>query len=81
MEYYLFLARSVTRAQKMEAELRRRGIHADIVRPPVQLSEKGCAYALRLTPRRFRPAMQALQSTGLTPTKVFYYNGERYEEL
>lgn len=81
MDYYLFLARSVTRAQKMDAELRRRGIHADLVRPPVQLSEKGCAYALRLTPRRFSAALHILETTGLTPTRVFHYNGEGYEEL
>ncbi len=81
MDYYLFLARSVTRAQKMDAELRRRGIHADLVRPPVQLSEKGCAYALRLTPRRFSAALHILETSGLTPTRVFHYNGEGYEEL
>ena len=81
MDYYLLLARSVTRAQKMEAELRRRGIHADLVRPPLQLAEKGCAYALRLSPRRFRGTMQILEARGLTPTRVFYYNGEGYEEL
>ena len=81
MEYYLFLARSVTRAQKMDAELRRLGIHAELVRPPVQLSERGCTYALRLTPRRYPAALHILTSTGLAPSRVFHYNGEGYEEL
>ena len=81
MDYYLLLARSVTRAQKMDAELRRRGIYADLVRPPLQLAEKGCTYALRLPPRRFSAAMQILTSTGLAPSKVFHYSREGYEEL
>ena len=81
MDYYLLLARSVTRAQKMEAELRRRGIYADLVRPSAALSEKGCTHALRLSPRRYSAAMQILTAAGLAPSRVFHFYGEGYEEL
>lgn len=79
MGYYLFLARSITRSQKMDAELRYRGIHAEIVRPPAVLSEKGCAYALKLSPRHYEAALRILVGKGIPPTKIYRYNGERYE--
>lgn len=81
MDYYLFTARSITRSQKMDAELRRRGIRAEIVRPPSVLSEKGCAYALRLSPRHYASALRILTEKGIPPDRVYRYDGERYEKL
>ncbi|MGM9618346.1 MAG: putative Se/S carrier-like protein [Oscillospiraceae bacterium] len=81
MDYYLLLARSVTRAQRMDAELRKRGVTAELIRAPAGLTEKGCAYALKLPPRRFAPAMRILQETGQTPFEIFYVSGEEVREV
>ncbi|MGM9661592.1 MAG: putative Se/S carrier-like protein [Oscillospiraceae bacterium] len=81
MDYYLLLARSVTRAQRMDAELRKRGVTAELVRAPAGLTEKGCAYALKLPRRRYAAAMQILQETGQTPFEIFYVDGEEVREV
>ena len=75
MEDVLFTARSITRAQRMDAELRKRGITAAIIRAPAGLTERGCAYALRLHPEQMQAALDILQSTGLAPYQIFVRSG------
>lgn len=81
MEEVLLLARSITRAQRMDAELRRRGITAELIRAPAGISEKGCAYALRLPWRKFPAAMQVLKDSGQQPYQIFYRKGDDVREV
>lgn len=81
MEEVLLLARSVTRAQRMDAELRKRGISADLIRAPAGLSERGCAYALRLPWRKAGAALKILNDAGQPPYQIFYRNGEEVREV
>lgn len=74
MEYYWLIARSITHAQRLEEALKREGISATSVKAPAGLTEKGCAYALKIQPRRFRAAMAALQSAELKPYQIFYHS-------
>ena len=59
MEDVLLTARSITRAQRMDAELRKRGITAALIRAPASLSERGCAYALRWNNMMYKDYSQA----------------------
>ena len=81
MEDALLLARTVTRAQRMDAELRKRGLTAELIRAPAGLSDRGCAYALRLPWRKLPAAMQILQDTGQKPYQIFYRNGDDVREV
>ncbi len=48
MEHYIILARSVTYAQRMQKSLGRAGIRCHVFRPPRDLTDMGCAYAVRI---------------------------------
>ena len=48
MDHYLIIARSVTDAQRLQRVLARAGIRCQIFRAPRELTELGCAYAVRV---------------------------------
>ena len=48
MEYVLIIARSITYAQRMSVALERAGVTNRIYRAPAGLTERGCAYAVRI---------------------------------
>jgi hypothetical protein len=52
VEHYLIIARSVTHAQRMERALERAGIRAQLFRAPMELTNRGCAYAVQIDVRR-----------------------------
>lgn len=81
MEDALLLARSITRAQRMDAELRRRGMTAELIRAPAGLNPKGCAYALRLPWRKLPQAMEILRESGQQPYQIFYRSGDEIREV
>ena len=81
MEDVLLTARSITRAQRMDAELRKRGITAELVRAPVSLSARGCSYALRLRPEKLDAAISILKNTGLMPYQIFARSGSEVREV
>lgn len=81
MEDVLLTARSITRAQRMDAELRKRGITAALIRAPANLSERGCAYALRLRPEKLDAALAILRNTGLMPYQIFVRSGSEVREV
>ena len=70
LEYELLLARSGTRAEKMQALLRRRDIESSLVRPPMALTDRGCTYALKIRVRDRRRALEILETAGLAPSRV-----------
>ncbi len=81
MEDVLLTARSITRAQRMDAELRKRGITAALIRAPASLGERGCSYALCLRPERLDAAILILKNTGLMPYRIFVRRGSEVREV
>lgn len=81
MEHYLILARSVTYAQRMHRQLERAGIRSRILRPPRDLTEMGCAYALRIAPDDLAKTLTMLHQGGLSPVQIFLYQSGMYQEV
>ena len=73
MEHYIILARSVTYAQRMQKSLSRAGIRCPIFRPPRDLTNLGCAYALRVSVSDLTAALTALHKDGMDPVQIFLY--------
>ena len=61
VEHYIILARSVTYAQRMQKSLGRAGIRCYIFRPPRDLTDMGCAYAVRIAISDLPEAKAVLQ--------------------
>lgn len=81
VEHYIILARSVTYAQRMRRSLDRAGIRCQIFRPPRDLSDLGCAYALRVAVPDLPGALTALRRDGLDPVQIFIYQQGQYREV
>lgn len=81
MEHYLILARSVTYAQRMQKVLDRAGIRCQIFRAPRDLSELGCAYAVRVAVSDFSSALIALRRESLEPVQIFLFQRGFYQEV
>lgn len=81
MEHYLILARSVTYAQRMQRALDRAGIPSRVYRAPRDLTNLGCAYALRLAPKDLREALLTLHREHLNPVQIFLYQRGAYQEV
>ena len=81
MEHYIILARSVTYAQRMRSSLDRAGIRCQIFRPPRDLTDLGCAYAVRVTVSDLPGALTALRRDGLDPVQIFIYLQGQYQEV
>nr|WP_325182521.1 DUF3343 domain-containing protein [uncultured Oscillibacter sp.] len=81
MEHYIILARSVTYAQRMQKSLSRAGIRCQIFRPPRELTDLGCAYAVRVAVSVLPEALTALHRDGLDPVQIFLYQQGQYQEV
>lgn len=81
MEYYLFLARSVTHAQRMAKVMSAAGVSSKIRRAGAGFSERGCGYTLQIPQRSFVRAGEACRAGGVLPVKVFYVSGETKQEV
>ena len=80
MEHYLIIARSVTYAQRMQRALARSGIRSRIFRAPRDLTDRGCAYGVRLRPGTLEAALTCLQAAGIKPLAVYHHTREGYRE-
>lgn len=81
MEHYIILARSVTYAQRMRRSLDRAGIRCQIFRPPRDLTDLGCAYAVRVAVSELPGALTVLHRDGLDPVQIFIYRQGQYQEV
>ena len=81
MEHYIILARSVTYAQRMQKSLGRAGIRCHVFRPPRDLTEMGCAYAVRIAVSDLPEALTALHRDNLDPVQIFMYQQGLYREV
>ena len=71
MDYYLILARSVTYAQRMQFALERVELRCQIFRAPRELTDLGCAYAVRLAAADLADALTVLHREALDPVQIF----------
>ena len=71
----------MTYAQRMQKSLSRAGIRCQIFRPPRDLTNLGCAYALRVSVSDLTAALTALHKDGLDPVQIFLYQRGLYQEV
>jgi len=81
VDYYLILARSVTYAQRMQRALDRRGVRCQIFRAPRDLTNLGCAYAVRVSVPDLARALTILYRESLSPVQIFLYQNGAYREV
>ena len=81
MDHYLIIARSVTYAQRMQRALARAGVRCQIFRPPRDLTDMGCAYAVRIAVSDLPEALTALHRDGLDPVQIFLFQKGLYQEV
>ncbi len=67
----LILLRSLTYAQRGRHVLERAGITAVLRRASAELTDRGCAYGLKLRADRLRGALAALEKAGVRHGQVF----------
>ena len=72
MDHELLLARSITQAQHMVRSLGGCGIRSALMRAPVGLTDRGCAYGVRLRPGTLEAALTCLQAAGIKPLAVYH---------
>lgn len=81
MEYVIFIARSVTQAQRMMRTLEAYGIWAKIFRAPVGLTEFGCSYAVKIRREKLWQALDCLRRSALEPLSVHEKTEGGYREV
>ena len=81
MEHDLILARSVTYAQRMQNALTRAGIRCGIFRAPRELTERGCAYVVKVAAYDLASALTVLYGESLYPLQIFHFSEGRYREV
>ena len=81
VEHYIILARSVTYAQRMQKSLGRAGIRCHVFRPPRDLTDMGCAYAVRVAVSDLTAALTTIHRESLDPVQIFLYQRGIYQEV
>lgn len=81
MNYYYFLARSVTHAQRMERLLRRAGISCWIARAPLEMSGRGCAYAVQIREKDLPAAVQKIREAQLGSAGIYRKIDGKFTEV
>ncbi len=77
-------SRSITYAQRMEKVLIKNGISAHIERPELEITERGCAYAVVVSEGFFAEAIDVLRYNGILPVKAVVrdrYNGYKVIDI
>ena len=67
----IIMFRSLTRAQRGVQALAAGGIPATVIRPPLALSERGCAFAVGVAKKRLAAALETLDREGISHEKAF----------
>lgn len=81
MDYYLFIARSITQAQHMAHVLANCGIRAAVLRTPASLSERGCSHAVKIRADKLSAARLCLDRAQLQPLHIYYQDANGYNEV
>ena len=69
----IIMCRSLTYAQRASSVLERSGITASIARAPQELTDRGCGYCVKVSPRRFHEALAVLARAGV-PHEVHVFD-------
>jgi hypothetical protein len=78
---YLIVCSGLTGAQHVRSVLERSFINAYVVRPPLELTEGSCGYAVELKSGQLDRAVQILRESRLTFRKVYSKDGTMYTEV
>lgn len=81
MEHYLFVARSVTQAQRMVRVLSDAGISSEIRRAGADISARGCGYTIAISARSAQRAVDVCRAAGLRPTRILRVSGGTKQEV
>ena len=79
MNEILFIARSVTHAQRMGRVLEQ-CIRSFLFRAPAGLTGGGCSYAVKVRGQRRQEAQTCLQTAGLTPLGIYERTDSGWQE-
>ena len=77
----LIVFRSMTQAQNAAAILRKNGISATLVKPPVSLGRGSCAFGLAISGTYLPGVLQLLRKTSLKPLGIFENTANRWREV
>ncbi len=78
----IIMCRSLTYAQRASSALERAGITAMVARAPQELTNRGCGYCVKVSPRRFTDALAVLRRAGVPHGRLFREEpGGRYVEV
>ena len=78
----IILFRSLTHAQRGIRALGAGGVPATLIRAPVGLSDRGCAYGALVAPRRLERALRVLREGEMPRGKAFLPDGDgAYREV
>lgn len=80
MNEILFIARSVTHAQRMVRALEQCGIRSFLFRAPAGLTGSGCSYAVKVRGQRQQEAQTCLQTAGLMPLGIYERTDSGWQE-
>lgn len=81
MDYYLFIARSVTQAQHMAQILALCGIRAAVQRAPASISERGCSHAVKIRADKLSAARSCLERVQMQPLHIYHQDANGYNEV
>lgn len=81
MEHYLFLARSVTHAQRMAKAMSAAGVSSRIRRAGADISERGCGYTLQVPTRSLARARDACRAAGVLPVRILRVSDGAAQEV
>ena len=71
MIQYLIICRSLTHAQRTARVLERAGITAIVMRPPMEISDEGCTYCVKVSEKRMSSALIALNNANMSRGRIF----------
>ena len=66
----LIMFRSLTYAQRGARALERSGIRATLTKAPLETTDRGCTYCVRLPEQRLNAALQTLDRQGIAHGRV-----------
>lgn len=81
MSYYYVIARSITHAQRMERLLRWAGISCWIARAPLELTGRGCAYAVQIREKDLPAAIQRIRGAGFGSVRIYQKKDGKFSEV
>jgi len=71
----LLTSRGATRAQIMQRVLAGAGIPAKVVRPPREIAEEGCGYAVSVPQQLLKSAQRVLANSAAAPGRIYCEEG------